>query len=126
MRSLNRIEIIGFLGAAPEVRYTGSGTAVASFTVATNEEWKNEKAEKVESVQWHKCVAWRKLADVCDKLLTKGSLVHIAGKMAYRDYEKDGQKHHVSEIVIDELIVLAGFKEQPQKELAPVSGTAHS
>ncbi|MBT4455911.1 single-stranded DNA-binding protein [Candidatus Peregrinibacteria bacterium] len=107
MRSLNKTMLIGHLAADPELKKTSSGIAVAYFPVATNRDWITSDGEKKESVDYHKVIAWRKLADICAQHLVKGSPVYIEGRLQNNSYEdKDGKKHYGTEIVLDELNVL--------------------
>lgn len=106
MASLNRATIIGRLGQDPEVKsIPSSNTTVAKFTVATSETTLKD-GKKVDATQWHRIVAWGKLADTCGTYLKKGSLVHLEGKITTRSYEKDGQKKETTEIVASNVIFL--------------------
>ena len=105
--TLNKAVLIGRLGKDPELKYTPSGTAVANFTVATNESYKDKDGKKVENTDWHRVVAWNKLAEICGQYLKKGSLVCIEGKIKTRSYDKDGVKHYITEIVADEMQMLS-------------------
>ena len=99
MASLNKVMLIGNLGADPEVRYTPSGAAVASFNMATKEQWTNKEGEKQERTEWHRIVAWRRLGEICGEYLHKGSLVYIEGKLQTRSWEdRDGNKRWTTEI----------------------------
>ncbi len=106
-RCINKVILIGNLGKDPELRYTSSGVAVASFTLATNESWKDPEGNVQERTQWHNIVAWRKLAEICGEYLKKGSKIYLEGKLQYRTYDdKSGVKRYVTEIVIDEMLML--------------------
>ena len=106
-RSVNKVILIGNLGKDPELRYTSSGVAVASFTLATNESWKDQDGTMQERTQWHNIVAWRKLAEICGEYLKKGGKIYIEGKLQYRSYDdKNGVKRYVTEIVLDEMLML--------------------
>lgn len=106
-RSLNKACLIGNLGKDPELRYTSSGVAVATFTVATNESWKDPEGNLQERTQWHNIVAWRKLAEICGEYLKKGSKLYLEGRLQYRTYDdKNGVKRYVTEIVLDEMLML--------------------
>ncbi len=127
-RCINKVILIGNLGKDPELRYTSSGVAVASFTLATNESWKDPEGNVQERTQWHNIVAWRKLAEICGEYLKKGSKVYLEGKLQYRNYDdKNGVKRYVTEIVLDELIMLdskggnqlAGESGQQREEASP-------
>jgi len=106
-RCINKVILIGNLGKDPELRYTSSGVAVASFTLATNESWKDPEGNVQERTQWHNIVAWRKLAEICGEYLKKGSKIYLEGKLQYRNYDdKNGVKRYVTEIVLDEMLML--------------------
>jgi len=99
MSSLNKAMIIGRLGADPEVRYTQSNTAVANLSVATTERYKDKNGEQQESTEWHRIVAWGRLAEICQEYLKKGSLAYFEGRIETRQWEdKDGQKKYTTEI----------------------------
>ncbi len=106
-RSLNKVSLIGNLGKDPELRYTSGGVAVATFSVATNERWKDPEGNPQEKTEWHNIVAWRKLAEISGEWLKKGKKVYIEGRLQYRSYDdKNGVKRYVTEIVADNLIML--------------------
>jgi single-strand DNA-binding protein len=107
----NNVQLIGRLGKNPEVKTFDSGKTIATFSVATNESYRNAKGEKVEDTQWHNIVAWGKLADIAGKYLKKGSEVALQGKLIHRDYESNGVKKYITEINVNELMML-GFKEK--------------
>ncbi len=107
-RSLNKVQLIGNLGKDPELKYTPSGVAVATFSIATSESWKDQEGNQQEKTEWHNIVAWRKLAEICGEYLKKGKKVYLEGKLQTRNYEKDGIKRYVTEIVADQLIMLDG------------------
>ncbi|MDZ7718065.1 MAG: single-stranded DNA-binding protein [Balneolaceae bacterium] len=99
MSSLNKAMIIGRLGADPEVRYTQSNTAVATLSVATTERYKDRNGEQQESTEWHRIVAWGRLAEICQEYLKKGSLAYFEGPIQTRQWEdKEGQKKYTTEI----------------------------
>ena len=108
----NKVQLIGNLGNAPEVRTLESGKKMARFSVATNEIYRNAKGEKVTETQWHNLVAWGKLADIAEKYLTKGKEVAVEGKLVNRSYNnKEGEKKYITEIQVNELLML-GSKSQ--------------
>ena len=110
MSSLNKAIIIGNLGADPEVRYTASGMAVATFNVATKETWKDKNNSKQDRTEWHRVVAWGKLGEQAGEYLKKGRLVYVEGRMQTREYEgKDGIKRKTFEIVASMFIMTAVF-----------------
>ena len=105
--SVNRVILVGHLGADPESRYLPSGAAVVNFTVATSEKWTDkESGEKKEKTEWSRCSAFGKLAEIIVEYCKKGSFVYLEGKLATRQYEKDGQKHYTTEIRVDRLQML--------------------
>jgi len=103
----NKVQLIGNLGNAPEIITLESGKKLAKFSLATNENYKNAKGEKVTDTQWHNIVAWNKTAEIIEKYLEKGNEVAIEGKLTSRSYEtKEGDKRYVTEIVCNELLML--------------------
>lgn len=103
----NKVQLIGHLGQAPEVKMIGEGKKLANLNVATNETYKNAKGEKVTETQWHHVVAWGKLAEIAEKYLVKGSEVAIEGKLINKNYtDKQGIKRYVTEIQANELLIL--------------------
>lgn len=107
-KSLNKVQLIGNLGKDPELKYTSAGVAVATFSIATSDSWKDQEGNMQERTEWHNIVAWRKLAEICGEWLKKGKRVYIEGKLQTRNYEKDGVKRYITEIVADQLIMLDG------------------
>jgi single-strand DNA-binding protein len=106
-RSLNQVQLIGFVGQDPELKYTSSGIAVATFSMATNEAWKDQDGNAKEKTEWHNIVAWRKLAEVIGEYIKKGSKVYIQGKLTHRSYDdKNDIKRYTTEVVMDQLIML--------------------
>ena len=103
----NKVQLIGNLGNAPEVKTLESGKKMARFSVATNENYRNAKGEKVTETQWHNLVAWGKVAEIVEKFLTKGKEVAIEGKLINRSYnDKEGNKRYITEIQVNELLLL--------------------
>ena len=103
----NKVQLIGHLGNAPEIKNTESGKKLAKFSVATNESYRNAKGEKVTETTWHNLVAWGKVADIAEKYLIKGTEVAIEGKLISRSYTaKDGNKKYVAEVQVNELLLL--------------------
>jgi single-strand DNA-binding protein len=113
-RSLNKVMLIGNLGADPEVRTTTNGSRVAQFSLATSRQWTTQGGEKQEKTEWHRCVAWNTsrgsgLADTIEKYLKKGDRVYVEGRIEYRTYEdKEKQTRYVTEINVRELVMLSG------------------
>ena len=104
---INKAIIVGNLGADPELRYTQSGTAVASFRVATTERWKGQDGQMQEQTEWHSCNAWGKLAEICGKYLQKGSKVYVEGSINTRKWQdKTGSDRYSTEIKVREMKML--------------------
>ncbi len=120
-RSLNRVILIGNLTRDPELKYTPAGTAVCTFGIATNRSWTTADGATKEEVQYHRIVAWQKLAELCGKLLTKGRKVYLEGRLTYRSYTgKDGQQRSITEIVLDDFIVFGDGKKMGESVAEPV------
>lgn len=110
--SLNKVQLIGHLGADPDSRFTTSGDAVANFNIATTFSWRTADGENKEKTEWHKIVVFRKLAEVANEYLKKGQLVYIEGRLQTRDWEdKDGVKRYTTEVVCDNFTMLGPKKE---------------
>lgn len=106
-RSLNKAELIGNLTKDAELRFTPQGTAVCSFTVATNRKWTDSAGQQKDEATFHRIVAWSKLAEICGQYLHKGSKVYVAGRIANRRWEdQQGITRNVSEIVISDMLML--------------------
>lgn len=121
---LNRAMIIGRLTRDPESRATPQGSSVANFSVATNFSWVDQAGQRQEKVEYHNIVAWRKLADICNQYLRKGSKVYIEGRLQTRDWEgQDGVKRYRTEIVADNMIMLdradSAASRAPNQNAAP-------
>lgn len=110
-RSINKVVLLGNLTRDPELKYTPAGTAVCTFGIATNRSWTTADGQTKEEAQYHRVVAWQKLAELCGKLLTKGRKVYLEGRITYREYtDKTGQQRHITEIVLDDFIVFSDGK----------------
>ena len=106
-RSLNKASLIGNLTRDPELRYTPQGAAVCTFGLATNRQWTTESGEKKEDAEFHRIVAWNKLAELCSQLLSKGRKVFVEGRLQTRKWQgQDGNERTTTEIVITEMIIL--------------------
>jgi single-strand DNA-binding protein len=121
MAGINKVILIGHLGADPELRYTPNGTPVANFRIATTERWTNKQGEQTQATEWHRIVAWRKLAEFCGQYLNKGKQVYIEGKLQTRSWQdKDGNKRWTTEIVAQNLQLLGkpeGIPKSPEEEI---------
>ena len=116
MAGVNKVILVGNLGKDPEVKYLDSGVAVANFSLATTESYKNKEGERVNQTEWHNIVLWRGLAEVAEKWLKKGSSVYIEGKIKTRKWEdKNGNTRYNTEILADNMTMLGG-KPSPDSE----------
>jgi len=137
-RSLNKVTLIGNLTRDPELRYTPQGTAVCTFGLATNRQWTTDSGEKKEDAEFHRLVAWNKLAEICSQLLKKGRKIYVEGRLQTRSWQgQDGSQRSTTEVVVSDMILLdsrrddgiggesfdipesigdAGFEDIPQAE----------
>ncbi|MBN2347679.1 MAG: single-stranded DNA-binding protein [Bacteroidales bacterium] len=105
--SINKAILVGFVGNDPEIRYLDSGTPVCNFRLATSETYKNKNGETVTSTEWHSIVFWRKLAEIAEKYVKKGSQLYIEGRIRTRSWDdRDGNKRYTTEIVGDTMQML--------------------
>ncbi|MBK0369751.1 single-stranded DNA-binding protein [Flavobacterium agrisoli] len=103
----NRVQLIGHLGQEPEIKTFDGGRKLATFSLATNETHTNEKGEKTTQTEWHNLVAWGKIAEIIEKFVPKGKEIAIEGKLTHRSFEdKSGTKRYVTEVVVNELLLL--------------------
>ncbi len=116
-RSLNKVTLLGNLTRDPELKYTPAGAPVCTFGIATNRSWTTAEGQTKEDTQYHRIVAWNKLAELCSKLLTKGRKVYLEGRLAYRSFiGKDGQQRNITEIVLDDFIVFSDGRRVTNEE----------
>ncbi|GGF15847.1 single-stranded DNA-binding protein [Hymenobacter cavernae] len=123
---VNKVILVGNLGKDPEVRHLEGGTAVARFTLATNDYYKDKSGNRVERTEWHNIALWRDLAEVAEKYLRKGQQVYIEGRIRTRQYQdKDNQTRYITEIVAEELTMLGGRPQaENQSEQASQAGAS--
>jgi len=106
---VNKVILVGNLGADPDMRYTPSGAGVCEFRLATNETWTDKSGQKQERTEWHRVVVWGKRGEVCSKYLSKGRQVYVEGRMRTRSWEdKDGNKRYTTEIIANDVQFLGG------------------
>jgi single-strand DNA-binding protein len=118
-RSLNRVQLIGNLTRDPELRYTPSGTAVCSFSIATNRSWTTDTGEKKDEADFHRIVAWNKLAELCSQFLVKGRKVYVEGRLQTRSWAaQDGTQKQTTEIIINDMILLDSKRTGEQEVVA--------
>ena len=111
MASVNKVILMGGLGRDPEVRYMPNGEAVANFSIATTETWKDKQGARQEKTEWHNIVTYRKLAEIVGEYLKKGSQIYLEGKLQTRKWEKDGITRYSTEIIMDTMQMLGGKPE---------------
>lgn len=125
MSGVNKVIIIGRVGKDPETRYMQNGDPVSAFSVATSETWNDKNTgEKRERTEWHRIVAWRKLAEICGKYLSKGSQVYIEGKLQTRQWDQDGVTRYVTEIVASTVQFLDSRNANSKQKAPPVPPVA--
>jgi single-strand DNA-binding protein len=114
MAGVNKVILIGNLGADPEVRYTPSGSAVANFRIATSEQWTDKAGEKQERTEWHRIVAWGRTGEICGEYLHKGKQVYVEGRLQTRAWEdRDGNKRYTTEVVAQTVKMLGSPGREP-------------
>jgi single-strand DNA-binding protein len=117
---INKVILVGNLGRDPEIRYTQNGMAVANFTVATSERWKDKNTgEMQENTEWHRIVAWGRLGEICGEYLSKGRQVYIEGRLQTRSWEQDGVTRYTTEIVAREMKMLGSREGGERPAAAP-------
>ena len=109
--SMNKVILIGRLGADPELKYTPNGTAQAKLNLATSERWKDNDGNNQEKTEWHRIITWRRQAEFAGEWLKKGQLVCVEGKLQTRSWEQDGQKKYMTEVVADNITMLGSKSE---------------
>jgi single-strand DNA-binding protein len=120
--SVNKVILVGRLGRDPETRYTGGGQAVANFSLATDETYRDRNGERQKRTEWHRIVAWAKLAEIAQQYLKKGSLVYVEGRIRSREWnDKEGQKRTAFEIVASNFRMLGGRGEGLASPAGPVA-----
>ena len=123
MSTKNKMNIIGYLGADPELRYTTSGRAVANLRIATTERWTDKAGTAQEHTEWHRVVAWGNLAEVSAKYLKKGSLVSVEGPIRSRKFtDKEGVERYAYEVIASEVLFLDRAGRQKQEDASPPLG----
>jgi single-strand DNA-binding protein len=121
--SINKVILVGNVGKDPDIRHLDNNVSVANFTLATSESYTNKNGERITNTEWHNIVAWRGLAEVCEKYVQKGKQLYIEGKIRTRSYEQDGVKKYMTEIYADTLQML-GRKDDFQNDSASERSSA--
>jgi single-strand DNA-binding protein len=126
-RSLNKVMLIGNLTRDPELRYTPQGTPVVTMGLATNRSWTDSSGQKQEETEFHRVVAWNKLAELCSQLLFKGRKIYVEGRLQTRKWTaQDGQERQTTEVVIDDMIVLDSRRREEGEMEAETNVAAHT
>ena len=112
MSGINKVILVGYVGKDPEVRYLDGGVAVANFSLATTESYKNKEGNKVDQTEWHHVVAWRGLAEIIEKYVKKGQLLYIEGKIRTRTYGEENNKKYFTEVIADQMTMLGGKRDE--------------
>ena len=114
MSGVNKVILVGRLGADPEMRHTASGTAVCNFNLATSEKFKNKNGDMEERTEWHRVVTWARLAEICGQYLRKGKQIYVEGRLQTRQWDdKDGNKRYTTEIVAQNMTMLGSAGDAP-------------
>ncbi|MGD0101436.1 MAG: single-stranded DNA-binding protein [Acidobacteriota bacterium] len=125
MSSLNKVLLIGRLGKDPDIRYTPDGSPVASFSLATSENWTDKSGTRQERTEWHNIVAWNKLADICKQFLSKGRQVYIEGRIQTREYtDREGAKRRITEIIASQMVMLGSRPQGAEAGVQPMEPVA--
>lgn len=127
MSSLNKILLIGHLGRDPEIRYTPEGTPVASFSLATSDNWTDKNGSRQERTEWHNIVVWNRQADLCKRFLAKGRQVYVEGKLRTREWsDRDGNKRHSTEVIASQIVFLGSRPQGADAGVQPMETSSHS
>lgn len=114
-KDLNKVQLTGYLGADPEMRYTAQGSAVTNFRVASGRTWKDRDGNQHDDTEWFRIVAWDKLGEICNQYLTKGTRVYVEGRLQTRKYtDREGQERYTSEVIAQDMIILSSRGERGQ------------
>ena len=122
---VNKVILVGHLGADPDMRYTPSGQGVCELRLATSESWNDKNGQRQERTEWHRIVVWGKRAEVCSKYLAKGRQVFVEGRIQTRNYDdKEGHKRYVTEIIATDVQFLGGGNRDGERTKSTASETA--
>lgn len=116
-QGVNKVILVGNLGADPEVRFTQGAQAVCNFRIATSESWKDKEGKQQERTEWHRIVVWGKLAELCGEFLRKGRTAYVEGRLQTREWEnKEGKKEYTTEVVAANVVFLGGGRGRQENE----------
>jgi single-strand DNA-binding protein len=127
MSSLNKILLIGHLGKDPEIRYTPDGSPVATFSLATSENWTDKNGSRQEHTEWHNIVAWNRLADLSKRFLSKGRQVYVEGRIRSREWnDRDGNKRRTTEVIATQIVLLGSRPQGAETAAQPIEAAQRS
>ena len=127
MSSLNKILLIGHLGKDPEIRYTPDGSPVATFSLATSENWTDKNGSRQEHTEWHNIVAWNRLADLAKRFLSKGRQVYVEGRVRSREWnDRDGNKRRTTEVIASQIVLLGSRPQATDTAAQPAEAAPQS
>jgi single-strand DNA-binding protein len=127
MSSLNKIMLIGHLGKDPEIRYTPDGSPVATFSLATSENWTDKNGSRQEHTEWHTIVAWNRLADLAKRFLTKGRQVYVEGRIRSREWnDRDGNKRRTTEVIASQMVLLGSRPQGAEAGIQPAESSSRN
>ena len=117
-RSINKVILVGNVGRDPELKYTPNNVPVASFSIATNERFKDRDGNWQDRAEWHNVIAWQRTAEIASEYLKKGSKVYVEGKLQTRswDYKQTGEKKYRTEVIVTDMVLLGGERDQQQTQ----------
>jgi single-strand DNA-binding protein len=118
---INKVTLVGYVGRDPETKQLPSGSSVTNLSVATTRKWKNKEQQQQEETEWHRCSAFGKMADIMAKYLRKGSQVYIEGRLQTRKFQRDGQDHYATEVVVEEMKMLGVKGKDTAQTPAPAA-----
>ncbi len=122
MRGVNKVILVGNLGRDPEVRYIKDGTAVANLRLATSETWNDQNGQRQERTEWHRVVAWGKLAEIAKEYMSKGRQIYVEGKLQTRSWDdREGNKRYTTEVKADQIVMLGTRGDSAGSRDAPAS-----
>lgn len=116
MAGVNKVILVGALGRDPETSHTQAGKAVARFSIATSRQWKDSGGNKQEETEWHRLVAFGRLAEICGEYLSKGKQVYIEGHLKTSKYEKNGESRYSTDIIVEQMQMLGGGKKERRED----------
>ncbi len=126
MSGVNKVILVGYVGKDPEVRYLDGGVAVARFSFATTESYKNKEGKKIDQTEWHNIVLWRTVAEIAEKFVRKGSHLYLEGKIRSRSYGDENNKKYITEIIADTMQMLGGPRVDDAGSKSPDTSAVES